>query len=261
MVLFYLLSYDFWSELWSECKTLVACQTRVHPPESEASMPCPKITLITLCVLVGFLSLSCAPKGQPGVLVPAEFDLGKYKTVAVADFQGQNGEWGKRIASWLEEDLIKVKVEGETHFKVVPRSQLDEVLENHKLQVSDLADPEIARQVGRLLGLDAIFTGTVVEAHTEQWIYAYWRLGVILTARVKFPAQIISTEAGRVVVNETVSQKRKEDVTGAADLAEKETLDQPLTRCAREAVAEFIRKISPHYEIRGRTKTFSIEPQ
>ena len=221
----------------------------------------PKIALVTLCVLIGLLGLSCAPQGKTRVLVPAEFDLSKYKTVAVADFQGQSDEWGKKIASWLEEDLIKVKVEGEPYFKVIPRSRLSEVLENHKLQVKDLVDPEIARQVGHLLGVEAIFTGTVIEAHTEEWIYTYWRLGVILTARVKFTAQIISTEAGRVVVNETVSQKRKEDVTGAADLAEKETLDQPLTRCAREAVAEFIRKISPHYEIRGRTKTFSIEPQ
>lgn len=217
-------------------------------------MDSPKISLITVCVLVGLLSLSCAPKGKTRVLVPAEFDLGNYKTVAVADFQGQDGEWGKRIASWLEEGLIKVQVEGKPYFEVVPLSQLHEVLENNKLQVSDLADPEIARQVGRLLGVDAIFTGTVVEARTEQWIYAYWKLGVILTARVEFTARVISTKTGRVVVDETVSQTRKEDVTGAADLAEIESLDQPLTNCAREAVEKFIRKISPYYEISGRAK-------
>lgn len=217
-------------------------------------MDSPKISLITVCVLVGLLSLSCAPKGKTRVLVPAEFDLGNYKTVAVADFQGQDGEWGKRIASWLEEGLIKVQVEGEPYFEVVPLAQLYEVLEKNKLQVSDLADPEIARQVGRLLGVDAIFTGTVVEAHTEQWIYAYWKLGVILTARVEFTARVISTKTGRVVVDETVSQTRKEDVTGAADLAAMESLDQPLTSCAREAVEKFIRKIAPHYEISGRAK-------
>ena len=124
----------------------------------------PKIGLITLWVLVGLLGLSCAPQGKPRVLVPAEFDLGKYKSVAVADFQGQSDEWGKKIASWLEEDLIKVEVEGEPYFKVIPHSRLSEVLENHKLQVKNLADPEIVRQVGHLLGVDAIFTGTVIEA-------------------------------------------------------------------------------------------------
>jgi hypothetical protein len=217
-------------------------------------MDCPKISLITVWVLVGLLSLSCAPKGKTRVLVPAEFDLGKYKTVAVTDFQGQEGEWGKRIASWLEEGLIKVQVEGKPYFEVVPLSQLYEVLENNKLQVSDLADPGIARQVGRLLGVDAIITGTVVEARTDQWIYTYWRLGVILTARVKFTARVISTKTGGVVVDQTISQTRKEDVTGAADLATIESLEQPLTSCAREAVEKFIRKISPHYEISGRAK-------
>ena len=214
----------------------------------------PKISLITVWVLVGLLSLTCAPKGKTRVLVPAEFDLGNYRTVAVADFQGQEGEWGKRIASWLEEGLIKVQVEGKPYFEVVPRSQLYEMLENNKLQVSDLADPGIARQVGRLLGVDAIITGTVVEARTDQWIYTYWRLGVILTARVKFTARVISTKTGGVVVDQTISQTRKEDVTGAADLATIESLEQPLTSCAREAVEKFIRKISPHYEIFGRAK-------
>ena len=217
-------------------------------------MDCPDISLITVWVLVGLLSLSCAPKGKTRVLVPAEFDLKNYKTVAVADFQGQNKEWGKKIASWLEEGLIKVQVEGEPYFEVVPLSQVYEVLENNRLQVSDLANPEIARQVGRLLGVDAIFTGTVIEARTEQWIYTYWRLGVILTARVKFTAQVISTKTGGVVVDQTVSQTKKEDVSGAAELAEIESLDQPLTSCAREAVKKFIRKISPHYEISDRAK-------
>jgi curli biogenesis system outer membrane secretion channel CsgG len=217
----------------------------------EETMRCPKISLITVFVLSGLLFLSCAPKGKPRVLVPAEFDLSKYKTVAVADFQGQNEEWGKRIASWLEEDLIKVKVEGEPYFKVIPRAQLREALENRKLQGSDLVDPEIASQVGRLLGLDAIFTGTVLEAHTEEWIYAYRRLGVILTAHVKFTAQVISTETGRVITDQTVSQIRKEDVTGGAELAEIESLDQPLTSCARQAVEKFIRKIAPHYVTPG----------
>ena len=209
----------------------------------------PKIGLITLWVLVGLLGLSCAPQGKPRVLVPAEFDLGKYKSVAVADFQGQSDEWGKKIASWLEEDLIKVEVEGEPYFKVIPRSRLSEVLESHKLQVKNLADPQIARQVGHLLGVDAIFTGTVIEAHTEQWIYAYWRLGVILTARVKFAAQVISTRSGREILDETVSKTRKEDVTGAAELAEKESLEEPLTSCAREAVEKFVHKIAPYYVV------------
>ena len=209
----------------------------------------PKIAWITVCGLVGLLSLSCAPKGKPRVLVPAEFDLSKFKTVAVADFQGRSDDWGKKIASWLEEDLIQVKVEGEPYFKVIPRFRLSEVLENHKLQVKDLADSGIARQVGHLLGVDAIFTGTVIEAHTEQWIYAYWRLGVILTARVKFAAQVVSTATGREIIDETVSQTRKEDVTGAAEVAQKESLDEPLTSCAREAVEKFVRKITPHYVV------------
>jgi hypothetical protein len=119
-----------------------------------------------------------------------------------------------------------------------PRAQLHEVLETRKLQVSDLADSEIARQVGRPLGLDAIFAGTILEAHTEQWIYAYWRLGVILTARAKFAAQVISSEIGRVVIDQTVSQIRKEDIAGAAELAERESLDQLCARGCGEIHSE-----------------------
>ena len=100
------------------------------------------------------------------------------------------------------------------------------------------------------LGVEAIFTGTVIEAHTEQCIYAYWRPGVISTARVKFAAQVISTRSGREIIDETVSQTRKEDVTGAVEVAQKESLEEPLTSCAREAVEKFVHKIAPYYAVR-----------
>ena len=204
-----------------------------------------KICLITVCLLAGLLSLRCAPQ-KSQLMPPAEYDLSKYETVAVADFQGPSDRWAKRISSWLEEDLIKLQEEGKPLFKVVPRSELHQLLENQNLQVSDLADPEISHKVGRLLGLDAIVTGAVIEAQTDKWAYSYWRLYVILTARVNFTAQVISTRTGTVVVNETVSKKKEIDVDGAADLADLEYQGEPLNSCAREAVQIFVRKITPH---------------
>jgi hypothetical protein len=214
----------------------------------EATMRCSKISLITVCLLAGLVSLRCAPQ-RKAQLMPAEYDLSKYETLAVADFHGPSDQWAKRFSSWLEEDLKKLQVEGKPYFKVVPRSELYRVLENQNLQLSQLANPEISLQVGRLLGLDAIITGVVIEAHTDEWIYSHWRPNVILTAHVNFTAQVISTRTGRVVVDETVSKKKEIDVTGPSDLADLEYQDEPLTSCAREAVQIFVRKITPDYVI------------
>jgi hypothetical protein len=210
----------------------------------DAKMRCSQISLITVCLLAGLVSLSCTPQ-RTAQLVPAEYDLSKYETLAVVDFQGPSDEWGKRLSSWLEEDLKKLQVEGNPYFKVVPRSELYRVLENQNLQLSQLANPEISLQVGRLLGLDAIITGAVLEAHTEEWIYSHWRPNVLLTARVNFTAQVISTKTGSVVVNETISNKEQIYVTGISDLADLEYQDEPLTGCAREAVQIFVRRITP----------------
>lgn len=111
-----------------------------------------KRNFATLFVLAAVMFVSCSPKVKTQVLMPAEVNLREYKTVSVADFDAANGDWGRKIASRVENELIEAKVDGKPYFNVLPRAKLEQTLKEHNLPVTSLTDPKIARQLGQLAG-------------------------------------------------------------------------------------------------------------
>jgi len=67
-------------------------------------------------------------------------------------------------------------------FEVIEGPQLDKILAELKLNLSDLIDPENAMRLGKVYGVDAIAAGSVTE----------------LAAAVEVNARLIETETGRV---------------------------------------------------------------
>lgn len=144
-----------------------------------------------LSVLIALTACSQRlPEEAPRHLVPP-------KTVVVADFQGgrlgaadeDSRFWSKALASLLIGDL-----RASDNLKVIDRSQLDNVLREQALSVTDLADPSTRLRLGRLLGADLFIFGT------------YTIIGDVssLTAR------ITDVETGRVLKAEHVSGPSKD---------------------------------------------------
>lgn len=206
-----------------------------------------KISWAAVFVLAVVIFPSCAPKVKTLALMPAEVNLSEYQTISVLDFEAEVGDWGKKIASWLEEELSKVRVEGKPYFTVVSRSKLEQMLREQDLEISDLTAPETSRQVGRLLGLDGLITGSIKAAHTQDQIYTTWRLYVTRTAHLDFTVQVISTETGSSEFSETFTGKKVAEAFDAEELTELTYHDEPLTSLVKEAIGKFIRKIAPHY--------------
>lgn len=81
--------------------------------------------------------------------------------IAIMEFPDVNGkitELGKLIPEELTTRLFKT---GE--FQVIERQLLKKVLEEQKLGMSGMLDASSAAQIGKLLGVDAIVTGTVTD--------------------------------------------------------------------------------------------------
>lgn len=97
--------------------------------------------------------------------------------VAFSNLDGQTSELGKYLAEEITTTLFQTK-----RFKVIERHMLDKVLKEQKLQGSGLIDEESARQLGKLLGVTAIVSGTVTE----------------LESTVKLNARLIGTETGEI---------------------------------------------------------------
>lgn len=97
---------------------------------------------------------------RPRVAV-MDFDYGTVQTASAAVF-GTNVDIGKGITNLLVTGLVK-----DGNFSVIERQALDKVLNEQNFSNSNRADPNSAAKIGKLLGVDAIVTGTITEFGNE----------------------------------------------------------------------------------------------
>jgi TolB-like protein len=97
-------------------------------------------------------------------------DSGK-KKVSVADFsdlQGNYDDLGRLVAEHLTVNMVTSR----KGFSVIDRANLKRILEEHKLSMSGLVDPENAKKLGQVSGVDAIILGNVITFKSELQVTA-----------------------------------------------------------------------------------------
>lgn len=111
----------------------------------------------------------------------------KKNKIAVIEFTDLN----KKVTDFgrfLSEKLItKLFLTGSFH--VIERNQLEKVMSEHKLNLSGTVDPASAKKLGKILGVDAIATGTIAD------------IGQSLDVN----ARLIDTETARIFAVASVS--------------------------------------------------------
>jgi curli biogenesis system outer membrane secretion channel CsgG len=93
---------------------------------------------------------------KPRVAV-MNFDYGTVRDVSASIF-GTDIDVGKGITDMLVEKLVNGGV-----FSVIERQALDTILNEQNLSNSDRFDSNSAAKIGRLLGVDAIITGSITQ--------------------------------------------------------------------------------------------------
>lgn len=87
-------------------------------------------------------------------------DQADVKTIATLDFvdlQGNSSQLGRFLADEISTDLVMAK----KRFTVVDRANLKKIMQENKLTASGLVDPDNAKKLGQIAGVDAIVTGTL----------------------------------------------------------------------------------------------------
>ena len=90
----------------------------------------------------------------PQIAINPRADFSGIKRVAVITFSGHKGNIA---ADLMTQNLLAHGVD------VIERQQLSAVLKEHKLMASGGFDRTTAKKIGKLLGVDALFLGTVAE--------------------------------------------------------------------------------------------------
>lgn len=108
------------------------------------------------------------------------------RTIAVVEFvdlKGNVTDFGRFLAEELITRLYQTK-----KFKVIERQLLNKVTAEQKLSLTGIIDQTSAQKLGRLLGVDAIASGTVTD----------------LDKSLKVNARLISTETGELFATAAV---------------------------------------------------------
>lgn len=199
--------------------------------------------LLLCTILFLFVSATSAQDFQAFVLQPPEKILNNVKKISVLEF---TGEKGKVLTEYLGAALLESrrgiyvvsggffsssKVVGTylkgartNVFDLVERTQLDKVLQEQNLSNSGIVDDGQAASVGKVLGIDAIITGSVSYTYKDEhrtdkktdyttnktYNVSCTKRTVTAEARMK----IISVSTGQVIGTKTASSTFYEDKCG-----------------------------------------------
>jgi len=105
----------------------------------------------------------------------------KNKKIAVLPFPYHDG--GTSSGSTEISERLTTRLVGRNGIVVIERSLLDKVFDEMKLEKTGAVDPDTAKQLGKVLGVEAIVTGTLIDLQDE---------------KTEVNARLIKTETGEV---------------------------------------------------------------
>jgi TolB-like protein len=90
------------------------------------------------------------------------------KKIAIIPFSYADGRAGATKDGSVISERLTIKMINMHKFEIIERSVLDKVMAELKLQSSGMIDASSAQQLGKVLGVEAIITGTLVETSNGQ---------------------------------------------------------------------------------------------
>jgi TolB-like protein len=126
-----------------------------------------KIRSLSICGAVMFLSLLVSSAWgyekeieQLSSAMAEKIAAKGKKTVAVVDFTDLEGNVTQLDRFIAEEFSVALAGAGKG-FRVIDRTNLKSIIKENKLSATGLIDPETARKLGKIAGVDALVTGTL----------------------------------------------------------------------------------------------------
>ncbi|WP_075187700.1 FlgO family outer membrane protein [Teredinibacter haidensis] len=188
------------------------------------------------CLFAGILLLTLSQANAAGNLDEGVKDLAKQisvnmkgnnkRKIAVIEFSNLNDEvsaFGQFLAEELITQLYMLKTD---QFEVVERRQLLKVLNEQGLGTSGLLDADAMSQVGKILGVDAIVTGSVTNLGNTVKVNA--RMISVTTAKIFAVAATNIPKVGTVSqLMDKKAKKVKSASSGSVIKATSENAEKP----------------------------------
>lgn len=171
---------------------------------------------LTLLSFILATAIGCTTYVTTEYIIPAkESEVIKYNKVAVMDFTGRHGN---NYRSQFEALLQNLKFKGSPIYEIIDRTNIETLLNEQAFQLSGIVDEETAVRIGKMVGVDAIWTGNVTEKTDEivsydrrsrcklydsnsncQYYETYQVKCLNTSAVVSFTPKLISISTGRLI--------------------------------------------------------------
>lgn len=155
--------------------------------------------------------------------------------------------WGDRLGE-AAADVFVTALMDSGQFSVIERQKVDEVLIEQDFGASGRVTPQTAAQIGKMLGVDLMLTGSVSEFSVSTTGGAIKSLGVgVTTGKVVLQARLINTTTGEILI--AAEEENKKNLVGARykGMNFKQTYDYGLAHevmhpAAKKMVLEIVEK-------------------
>ena len=212
--------------------------------------PSQPVRALARAVPLSFLALACGTVAvRVPVMKPAEINMAPYNSVAIG---GVTGQGAAPVSEAVEEALVNSQ-----RFTVVDRTHMNQVMRELQLSSSDLADPNAAAKLGKVVTAGALIFGDVDSKYHEQPSEEHYKddkkvnhtwyiIKGVASVRATF--KIVDVSTGKLVIAKTYEEKR-DDTNRGLDKRPDPIDRGSLERSARHAIVDrFMKAIVPHQE-------------
>ncbi|MFH1824901.1 MAG: GNA1162 family protein [Candidatus Firestonebacteria bacterium] len=155
--------------------------------------------IILLILIISILS-GC---GLYSVATKKDYDFSKIKRVAVVGFSS-NRTYKNSGEVVSDEFVLHLMKEG---YSVIERSKIDAILREQNLGESNRLESSTVKKIGKILGVDAVITGTVIKYHEDEntSVYTTDKDGkvtsqiILQQAEVEVSARMFDVETGEII--------------------------------------------------------------
>jgi curli biogenesis system outer membrane secretion channel CsgG len=178
--------------------------------------------------------------------VPSANAQGKKIRVAVVDFQNNSTWtwWGDKLGEAANDEFVTQLVQS-GEFSVIERQKLQAILSEQGLGASGAVTASTAPKIGKLLGVQLIFTGSITAFSIKTTSGGFGGIGGSFTkAESKLDVRMIDTTTGEILLVATGSGNKKMGGVGIKGFDFEQHYDQGVAQEAlRPAIEEVTQQV------------------
>ncbi len=201
---------------------------------------------LTFCLLFLIGCASTYEVRETEGITYAETDeiKGPKRKVAVVDFENKTRYGARRLGDAVS-DILITELGKSNRFILVEREKFDRLIEEQELERSEYFAPDQQAEVGRMLGLNAIVTGSISQfgVHTEGSNCILWSTKRQV-ASATVDVRIVDVETGQISFTETGSGEAERAYSQVLGIGTTGGYDEILEQQAlRQAIVKFVKDL------------------